>query len=389
MASITKRILPAKASGKASVRFVVRYRDRAGTQRHQQFERRSAAEQFKTDVEIALRNGVDIVSAEAPAAAVVEVVTFGMVRERWTGLRRVSRARTSTEKSLANHLAALDPMPVAAIKTSDIRAVKNAVIDAGLSAETASAVLRMVKQILDLAAEDGDVPANVAARVKPPTIKRAPLDADDVLTPEESHRLIAEMPERWKALVALLQFGGARWSEGLGVRLRDVDMLHRRIHLGSHVIEEVEGKTIRREWTTRDAAGKNEPSDRWIPMPAIVADLIAEHLTRISVGPDDLLFTNTKGIPPLRGNFRRQVHQPAMKRAGITRNVTVRNLRHTAATMMFASKMEPLDVSRRLGHSKGSTALDVYARFIPGKEDTATAALDALISAHNLRTPGS
>ena len=379
MATITRRVLPAKANGKASVRFAVRYRDSHGKQRSTQFDRRSDAERFKFEVELGQRNGVDVVTS---TPAVAEVVTFGMVRATWTAARRVSRARTAAEASIAKHLVKLDPMPVAAIRASDVRAVVTAVGDAGLSAETASAVLRMAKQVLDQAAEDEHVPGNVAARVRAPKITRPPLDTDDVLTPEEAHRLIAEVPDRWQALVAVLAFTGARWSEGLGVRLRDVDMLRRRIHLGSHVVEEVAGKVVRRD------GGKTRGSDRWIPMPAVVVELVAQHLVGVDVGPDDLIFTNTKGEPPLRGNYRRQVHLPAMRRAAIGRAVPVRNLRHTAASIMFASEMPNLDVSRRLGHSKASTALDIYARFIPARADTATAALDALISAHNLRTSG-
>ena len=382
MASISKRILPAKQNGKASVRFVVHYRDRSGKQHRPQFERRSKAEQFKADVEIALRNGVDVVSVDAPrVAATEEVVTFGMVRGTWSAARRVSRARTAAEVSLAKHLAKLDPMPVAAIRASDVRAVVTAVTDAGLSAETASAVLRMAKMVLDQAAEDEYVPGNVAARVRAPQVSRPPLDADDVLTADEAHRLVEAAPERWRALLAVLVFVGARWSEGLGVRVRDVDMLRRRIHLGSHVVEEVAGTVVRRD------GGKTRGSDRWIPMPSVVADLVAEHLVALDVGPEDLIFTNTKGLSPLRGNFRRQVYLPTLLGAGIGRQVTVRNLRHTAASMMLAAGLSPLDVARRLGHSKPTTTMNVYARFVPDPVDTATAALDTFF-ANNLRTPG-
>ena len=81
----------------------------------------------------------------------------------------------------------------------------------------------------------------------------------------------------------------------------------------------------------------------------------------------DLLFVTSEGTPPMRGNFRRQVWLPACQRAGIE-GVTVRNLRHSAASLMLASGMRDLEVAARLGHSKPSITKDVYARFIPAAE---------------------
>jgi hypothetical protein len=56
--------------------------------------------------------------------------------------------------------------------------------------------------------------------------------------------------------------------------------------------------------------------------------------------------------------------------------------------------MDPMDVARRLGHSRPSTTLDIYARFLPDREDAATEAdeatlrswVGAAVSSHTRRT---
>ncbi len=50
--------------------------------------------------------------------------------------------------------------------------------------------------------------------------------------------------------------------------------------------------------------------------------------------------------------------------------MTVRNLRHSAASLMLTSGLRDLEVAHRLGHSKPSTTKDIYARFIPADENT-------------------
>jgi integrase len=50
-------------------------------------------------------------------------------------------------------------------------------------------------------------------------------------------------------------------------------------------------------------------------------------------------------------------------------------LRHTHASMLIASGLDVLTISRRLGHSKPSTTLDVYGHLFKGG-DAAAAAVD-------------
>ena len=53
---------------------------------------------------------------------------------------------------------------------------------------------------------------------------------------------------------------------------------------------------------------------------------------------------------------------------------TVRSLRHFHASLMLQGGENPVVVSKRLGHSKVSTTLDIYAHVLPGRQRQAAEA---------------
>ena len=53
---------------------------------------------------------------------------------------------------------------------------------------------------------------------------------------------------------------------------------------------------------------------------------------------------------------------------------TVRSLRHFHASLMLQGGENPVIVSKRLGHSKVSTTLDIYAHVLPGRQRQAAEA---------------
>ncbi len=62
------------------------------------------------------------------------------------------------------------------------------------------------------------------------------------------------------------------------------------------------------------------------------------------------------------------------------RGITFHKLRDTAASLMLDAGLAIPDAQERLGHSRPSTTLDVYAHLVKGRQEAGTAALEAAIS---------
>jgi integrase len=360
----------------------VRWRER-GRACSRTFATEDDARTFRARIEA----GVTTPEARTPRRNAPTVAT---VHAEWLAARRVSRGRASSERSHGKHLLdALGSVLVAELTSVDVRAWIATQVDHPYSAESIAARLRMLRQVLDTAIEAGYVSVNAAARVKAPRIKRPPLDADDVLTPSEAAWLIEATPDRWRALIGLLAYVGPRWGEALAVGVEDVDLLRRRIHLGHRVVEEVDGQLALRD------GGKTRGSDRVVPLPLPVAQLLEHHLSTYPPNRHGLIFVGAYGASPYRSPFRARVLRPALKAAGLEgRSLSMRKLRHSSASMMLPT-MDPVDVARRLGHSRPSTTLDIYARFLPDREDAATEAYEATLRSwagpkpsHTHRTSG-
>ena len=60
-------------------------------------------------------------------------------------------------------------------------------------------------------------------------------------------------------------------------------------------------------------------------------------------------------------------------------NIALHGLRHTNATLQISEKVDPETVSKRLGHAKTSTTLDVYAHALEVKDQEAAAALSSIL----------
>jgi integrase len=122
-------------------------------------------------------------------------------------------------------------------------------------------------------------------------------------------------------------------------------------------------------------AGKREV----ILAPALATTLGQLWLASRFKAPNDFVFVNTVG----RGLDYRDVGEgfrQALKRAGLAggaRRLTLHSLRHGYASLLIASGLDVVFVSRQLGHANPNITLEVYAHLFE-RGDHAQAASDAL-----------
>ena len=91
-----------------------------------------------------------------------------------------------------------------------------------------------------------------------------------------------------------------------------------------------------------------------------------------------LIFTNSRG-GPVYPNYLVTVFHKFLEASGLP-SIRFHDLRHAAASLMLNNGIPPIVVSRRLGHSKASTTLDMYGHLLDGMQNEAASLMDDLIT---------
>jgi integrase len=103
---------------------------------------------------------------------------------------------------------------------------------------------------------------------------------------------------------------------------------------------------------------------------------LRSHLDRFyRIGADpDLVFTASEGGPIRYTNWRRRVWIPATNEVGLE-GLCFHHLRHSHATFLIDAGIDPVRVSRRLGHARTSITLDRYSHLLDRDEEAILEAL--------------
>jgi integrase len=192
----------------------------------------------------------------------------------------------------------------------------------------------------------------------------APLRDVRVVTPGEVARVVAELPDHYRALVLVLAYGGLRSGEAFAL-----------------TPENVSGATVRVVATRGRVAGGKVTTDvpksaagvRTVVLPASVAERLAEHIERY---PGPLVFSTRAGTPVSQAAFGKVIHGAAV-RAGVP-EFRPHDLRATAATVATQNGATLREVMAQLGHTTPTTAL-IYQRATDERAVALAAAADQVI----------
>jgi len=170
------------------------------------------------------------------------------------------------------------------------------------------------------------------------------------LTDAEVMRLADAIADPMRStLILVLAYTGLRWSEAVGLRVRDVNMLRRRLHVRRALVE-IDG--VFHEGEPKNWERRNVPFPRFLS-PAI------EQLCA-GKSPDDHLFVDENGAHVRQPHVSKSWFLTGLQRAGIER-LTPHDLRHTAASLAISSGANVKVVQLMLGHKSAAMTLDVYA----------------------------
>jgi integrase len=164
--------------------------------------------------------------------------------------------------------------------------------------------------------------------------------------------------------------------------------------LGLHWSEvDFDASLVRVRWQLKREEGqwvlkqpKTRRSRRQIALSASTMEVLRAHRTaqveeRLRQGPawedHELVFCTRLGRPLSARNIVR-AFLGLLEKGGI-RRVRFHDLRHTAATLLLASRVNPKVVSEMLGHASVAITLDIYSHVIPDMQQDAAAMMEQVL----------
>jgi integrase len=254
---------------------------------------------------------------------------------------------------------------IAAITTGDVRDWVAALVrDKGLAADTVKAIFLTASQVFDTAEVDrviGRSPCIAMRRKLPRPKARAEMLFLDV---DQVEALVEAVEPRYRTLLLMAAYTGARAGELEALRTDRINWLRRR----NHVVESLS------EVRGHRAFGPTKTFEtRWVPMPDFVADAVREHVDAYP-SPERLVFTSTDGTP-LRHPELHAPPLPAVVRAAMPAQLRFHDLRHTAAALLIAEGATMEQVKQILGHSTIRVTSDTYGHLFDDHADPLMEAL--------------
>ena len=222
----------------------------------------------------------------------------------------------------------------------------------------------LLSAALNVAVEDGLLPANPARSVK---IKRTVKTVEPVfLSPEEFSKVLEAMPSQYRLFVEFLAETGVRFGEAAALTPADVDVEACTVRINKSFRRGAHGYTT--------GTTKTPESVRTIK----IRQGLAEKLDLSK----EFVFTNTYGGQIRIGTFRANVWYPAMRKTGLPehRQPRIHDLRHTHASWLIQQGVSPLVIQKRLGHTDIRTTFGTYGHLSTEGEDPAVNAISNILN---------
>jgi integrase len=248
----------------------------------------------------------------------------------------------------------------------------------GLAPRTVGHVHRLLHRALGHAVTWGVVQQNPASAVKPPRVEDTEVE---ILREGEVEALLDKLGGRSLRPIAMFALAsGARRGEMLALRWQDIDLGTGKVRI-ERSLEQTKAGGLRFK-TTKTKRGRRTISIAPSVIIVLRAHRKAQQERWLALGggrlPDDALVFTTWNGEPRTPNALSKDWSETMAAFGL--KITLHALRHTHASMLIASGMDVVTLSRRLGHASPSVTLNVYGHLFANTDDRAAEITEAAFS---------
>lgn len=153
----------------------------------------------------------------------------------------------------------------------------------------------------------------------------------------------------------LLFWTGMRVGELLALTREDIDFANKKIHIKKSFTKLVGGEEV-------IGTTKTQSSERVILIDDNLVKILKKYIGMLyKIKKDERLFSITQYL------FRNDITR-YHKKAGV-KKIRVHDLRHSHASFLINKDVNPLIISKRLGHAKVDITLNTYAHLYPSQEE--------------------
>ncbi len=253
----------------------------------------------------------------------------------------------------------------------------------GLAAKTIREYHSLISVVLSQAVREQLIRSNIAKTATPPKLRKKEAE---FFEPEDVERImecLAKEPLKWRVITLLIIATGARRGEIMGLRWKHVDFKKNTIKIYDNLL-------YAHGFGTYDDTTKSDKS-RIVMVDGSVMQLLQQHKQdqlelRFALQEDwegeskfdeSHCFTQKTG-KPMNPNSITDWLWKFSKRYNLP-HVYPHKFRHTLASVLISEKIDPVTVSKWLGHQQVSTTEEIYAHmFRKANEEAASVVSDVL-----------
>jgi integrase len=328
------------------------------------FATEAAARRWRQDARVDLRRGrvtaTQPVTIRAAGEALLEGMRAGTVLNRSGDRYKPKTIRGYAQALRAHVYPELGGARLGELHRNDVQALVERLSAGGAQPSTLRNVLMPLRVICRRAKARGELVLNPMEGLELPAVRGK---RDRIADPVEGAALLEVVDARDRAAWATAMYAGLRLGELQALRVEDVDLERRLIH-------------VRRSWDQYEGeqTPKSRAGERRVPIAGTLLPDLERALSRRRRG---LVFGRTEDRPFAPRTLNRRADR-AWKAAGL-KQIGFHECRHTFASLMIAAGVNAKALQTFMGHASITITLDRYGHLFPGAEDEAAALLDAFL----------
>lgn len=235
--------------------------------------------------------------------------------------------------------------------------------------KTLQTLVSTLYRIFDMAIDNDWLVKNPAKNKNKFVPKNAP-KKEVVAISKYEQKLIVDVQHRCQIAAMIMMFMGLRTGELLALEWNDIDLVNRRAYIHRHIIKIANNKYVSEEGTKTMRA-------RYVTIPEELCKYLSFEKKKatshyVFSKKDGKMHTpssfqsawqgylNTLNYEEYKKNFGENISKFDPKGYPKTIKISPHQLRHTYATLLYYSNMDPLTTSKLLGHTTVDFTLNTY-----------------------------